>query len=55
MTDSKPQIVMRSGPIPGASYYLDKPEVSIGRDLANDIPRARQRNFASARPFHRQG
>ena len=38
MTDSKPQIVMRSGPIPGASYYLDKPEVSIGRDLANDIP-----------------
>lgn len=38
MTDSKPQIVMRSGPIPGSSYYLDKPEVSMGRDLANDIP-----------------
>ena len=29
---------MRSGPIPGSSYYLDKPEVSMGRDLANDIP-----------------
>jgi hypothetical protein len=38
MTDSKPQIVMRSGPIPGSSYFLEKSEVTIGRDLANDIP-----------------
>jgi len=38
MADSKPQIVMRSGPIPGSSYYLDKPEVTMGRDFANDIP-----------------
>lgn len=38
MAETKPQIVMRSGPIPGSSYYLDKAEVSIGRDLANDIP-----------------
>lgn len=38
MAETKPQIVMRSGPIPGSSYYLDKPEVSMGRDLANDIP-----------------
>ncbi len=38
MAEIKPQIVMRSGPIPGSSYYLDKPEVSMGRDLANDIP-----------------
>jgi hypothetical protein len=38
MAETKPQIVMRSGPIPGSSYYLDKPEVNMGRDLANDIP-----------------
>lgn len=38
MTDSKPLIVMRSGPIPGSSYYLEKSEVTLGRDLANDIP-----------------
>lgn len=38
MAETKPQIVMRSGPIPGSSYYLDKPEVSIGRDFSNDIP-----------------
>ena len=38
MADTKPQIVMRSGPILGSSYYLDKDEVSIGRDLANDVP-----------------
>ena len=38
MAETKPQIVMRSGPIPGSSYYLDKPEVSMGRDLGNDIP-----------------
>jgi len=38
MAETKPQIVMRSGPIPGSSYYLDKPEVNMGRDMANDIP-----------------
>ncbi len=38
MAETKPQIVMRSGPIPGSSYYLDKSEVNIGRDLSNDIP-----------------
>ncbi|MEL7636355.1 MAG: FHA domain-containing protein [Anaerolineaceae bacterium] len=38
MAETKPQIVMRSGPIPGSSYYLDKTEVSMGRDLGNDIP-----------------
>ncbi|MCK9245328.1 MAG: FHA domain-containing protein [Anaerolineaceae bacterium] len=38
MAETKPQIVMRSGPIPGSSYYLDKPEVSVGRDKSNDIP-----------------
>jgi len=29
---------MRSGPIPGSSFYLEKTEVTLGRDLANDIP-----------------
>jgi predicted component of type VI protein secretion system len=29
---------MRSGPITGSSFYLDKPEISIGRDLSNGIP-----------------
>ena len=37
MAETKPQIVMRSGPIPGSSFYLDKAEVSIGRDLSSDI------------------
>ena len=38
MAETKPQIVMRSGPIPGSSYYLEKAEVTLGRDLSNDIP-----------------
>lgn len=38
MPEQKPLIVMRSGPIPGSSFYLEKPEVTLGRDLANDIP-----------------
>jgi len=38
MSEQKPLIVMRSGPIPGSSFYLEKPEVTLGRDLANDIP-----------------
>jgi predicted component of type VI protein secretion system len=31
-------LVMRSGPIPGSSYILDKPEVILGRELNNDLP-----------------
>ena len=38
MPEQKPLIVMRSGPIPGSSFYLEKNEVTFGRDLANDIP-----------------
>ncbi len=29
---------MTSGPVPGSSYYLEKAEYFLGRDLANDIP-----------------
>lgn len=38
MASQIPQIVMRSGPIPGSSFFLDKSEVYIGRDLSNDVP-----------------
>lgn len=38
MAGQKPQIVMRSGPIPGSSFYIEKDEVYLGRDLTNDIP-----------------
>ena len=38
MSEQKPLIVMRSGPIPGSSFYLEKTEVTLGRDLSNDIP-----------------
>ena len=38
MADQVPQVVMRSGPIPGSSFFLEKDEILIGRDLANDIP-----------------
>ena len=38
MADQNPLVVMRSGPIPGSSYFLEKDEVLLGRDLANDIP-----------------
>lgn len=38
MTAQKPQIVMRSGPIPGSSYFLENDETVLGRDLGNDIP-----------------
>jgi predicted component of type VI protein secretion system len=31
-------LVMRSGPIPGSSYILEKPEVILGRELNNDVP-----------------
>jgi len=38
MAEQKFLIVMRSGPIPGSSYYIEKDEVFIGRDLTNDLP-----------------
>ncbi len=38
MSDFKAQLTMTSGPVPGSSYYLEKSEYFIGRDLANDIP-----------------
>ena len=31
------QLVMRSGPIPGKIYPLDKGELTIGRDVSNEI------------------
>jgi FHA domain len=31
------RLVIRQGPNPGQIYELDSPEVSIGRDIANDI------------------
>lgn len=31
------RLVMRQGPTPGQVYELELPEVSIGRDIANDI------------------
>lgn len=37
MAETKPKIVMRSGPIVGSSFYIDKAEVSIGRDNSSDI------------------
>jgi hypothetical protein len=38
MAEKKFLIVMRSGPIPGSSYFIEKDEVFLGRDLANDLP-----------------
>ena len=38
MTATKFQITMRSGPVPGKTFLLEKEETTIGRDLANDIP-----------------
>lgn len=38
MTDLKAQLTMTAGPVPGSSYYLDKAEIYLGRDLANEIP-----------------
>ncbi len=31
------QLTMRSGPTPGKTYPLEKQEILLGRDLANDI------------------
>jgi len=38
MAEQKFLITMRSGPIPGSSYYIEKDEVYLGRDLSNDLP-----------------
>ena len=38
MTDPRAQLTMTAGPIPGASHFLDKPEMYLGRDMANEIP-----------------
>lgn len=38
MSEQKFFVVMRSGPIPGSSYYIEKDEVNLGRDLTNDLP-----------------
>lgn len=32
------QLTMRSGPVPGKTFLLEKEETSLGRDLTNDIP-----------------
>ena len=31
------QLVMKTGPAPGKTYLLEKSEVYIGRDVANDV------------------
>jgi pSer/pThr/pTyr-binding forkhead associated (FHA) protein len=31
------QLVMKAGPTPGKAYALDKGEINIGRDVANDV------------------
>jgi pSer/pThr/pTyr-binding forkhead associated (FHA) protein len=38
MTNLRAQLTMTAGPVPGSIYYLEKAEVYLGRDLANDIP-----------------
>ncbi len=38
MSDQKNQITMRSGPITGLTYFIEKEEVTLGRDAANDLP-----------------
>ena len=37
MVSTTYQLTMRSGPTPGKIYPIDKDEVLIGRDLANDV------------------
>ena len=38
MTNTKFQLTMRSGPVPGKTFLLEEDQVSVGRDLGNDIP-----------------
>ncbi len=38
MTIQKYHLIMRSGPTPGKQISLEKAEMSIGRELSNDIP-----------------
>lgn len=37
MSDQKILVVVRSGPIPGSSFYIEKEEVFVGRDQSNDM------------------
>ncbi|MGB5986414.1 MAG: FHA domain-containing protein, partial [Desulfobacterales bacterium] len=37
MTATLFQLTMRSGPVPGKTFLLEKEESMVGRDLANDI------------------
>jgi pSer/pThr/pTyr-binding forkhead associated (FHA) protein len=34
---TKSQLVTRTGPNPGKTFSLNKPEMYIGRDISNDI------------------
>ena len=34
---TQPQLVMQTGPNPGKVFALEKPDITIGRDIANDI------------------
>ena len=34
---TQPQLVMQTGPNPGKEFSLEKPDLTIGRDIANDI------------------
>lgn len=38
MTDLNAQLTMTAGPVPGSIHLLNKAEMYLGRDLANDIP-----------------
>lgn len=38
MTATIFQLTMRSGPMPGKTFTVEKEETNVGRDLANDIP-----------------
>ncbi len=37
MATAQYRLVVRQGPIPGQIFELNKPEISIGRDIANDF------------------
>ena len=52
MAEQKFLITMRSGPIPGSSYYIEKDEVYLGRDLSNDLPSPIRKSPAGMRAFY---
>ena len=37
MAQQSYQLVMKSGPTPGKAYPLDKGEITIGRDVSNEV------------------